>query len=272
MRDWLRKNLEQIYGGISSTLLDASNDIALSPSQWNPTIWGFVNDLTQTAIIPIATTVLIFSFGWEIYNLAVDKNRQHDIEFTDIMFLVFKLAIMLFVTKNVFPILLGIFDIAAFAIGKAASIVSIDASGNLANIDQIMEQMETLSGGEYFSIWMMSCFADNIMVIFKILVTIIIYGRMIEIYLYCSIAAIPAAAVTSKEIDISKNFFKTLCALGLQGFLIMFCLGVYGVLANSFIVSDDVSASMTQMLILTGVLMYTLFKTSGIAKSIMNSH
>ena len=272
MRDWLRENLEELYSGVNATIVDASNNIALSPSQWNPTLWSFVSELTRSAIMPIAGVVLVFCLTAEIYKMVVDKNGQHDIETGDIIMLVVKTGIALFVIQNLFTLLLGIFDIGAFAIGQAADVVLTGTPSNSADIDAIMQQLELLSGGQYFSIWMMSCLADNIMWIFNIVITVIIWGRMIEIYLYCSVAAIPAAALLNKDLDIAKNFFKSIIALVLQGFLIMFCLGAYAVLVNNFVYTDNPSTAITQILIYAALLIVTLFKSGGIAKSIMNSH
>lgn len=272
MRDWLRENLEEIYSGVNSTIVDASNNIALSPSQWNPTLWSFVNELTRSAIMPIAGVVLVFCLTAEIYKMVIDKNNQHEPEVGDFIMLIVKTGLALFIINKLFIILLGIFDIGAFAIGKAANVVLSGTPSNPADINTIMEQIELLPSGQYFSIWMMSCLADNVMWIFNIVITVVIWGRMIEIYLYCSVAAIPAAAILSKELDISKNFFKTIVALMLQGFLIMFCLGAYSVLVNNFVFTENPATAMTQILIYAALLIVTLFKSGGIAKSIMNSH
>ncbi len=47
------------------------------------------------------------------------------------------------------------------------------------------------------------------MKIMSVLITVILYGRMIEIYLYCSVSPIPFATMTNREWgQIGNNYLK----------------------------------------------------------------
>ena len=103
--------------------------------------------------------------------------------------------------------------------------------------------------------------------------TVILYGRMIEIYLYCSVAPIPFATMTNREWgQFGNNYLKSLIALGFQGFLIMICVGVYAVLVNSMIIADNLHSAIFSLAAYTVILCFSLFKSGALAKSIFSAH
>ena len=111
------------------------------------------------------------------------------------------------------------------------------------------------------------------MKIMSVLITVILYGRMIEIYLYCSVSPIPFATMTNREWgQIGNNYLKSLFALGFQGFLIMICVGIYAVLVNSMIIADNLHSAIFSLAAYTVILCFSLFKSGALAKSIFNAH
>ena len=109
--------------------------------------------------------------------------------------------------------------------------------------------------------------------ILSIIITVILYGRMIEIYLYTSIAPIPFATMTNKEWgNIGNNYLKGLFALAFQGFFMMVCVGIYAVLVNAMTISSDLHAAMFSVAAYTVILAFSLFKTGSLSKSIFNAH
>ena len=111
------------------------------------------------------------------------------------------------------------------------------------------------------------------MKIMSVLITVILYGRMIEIYLYCSVSPIPFATMTNREWgQIGNNYLKSLFALGFQGFLIMICVGIYAVLVNSMIIADNLHSAIFSLAAYTVILCFSLFKSGALAKSIFSAH
>ena len=101
----------------------------------------------------------------------------------------------------------------------------------------------------------------------------ILYGRMIEIYLYCSVSPIPFATMTNREWgQIGNNYLKSLFALGFQGFLIMICVGIYAVLVNNMIIADNLHSAIFSLAAYTVILCFSLFKSGALAKSIFSAH
>ncbi len=59
----------------------------------------------------------------------------------------------------------------------------------------------------------------------SIVIMLVVYGRMFEIYVYSSVSAIPFATMGNKEWgQIGTNYIKGLFALGLQGLFLWFAL------------------------------------------------
>ena len=113
----------------------------------------------------------------------------------------------------------------------------------------------------------------KIMVLLGILIFVIVYGRMIEIYLMVSLAPIPFSTFGNREqSQIGQNYLRSLFAIGFQGFLILVCVGIYAVLIQSVAFSQDIIASLWGVVGYTVLLCFTLFKTGGLAKSVLNAH
>ena len=111
------------------------------------------------------------------------------------------------------------------------------------------------------------------MKILSVAITVILYGRMIEIYLTCSVAPIPFATMTNKEWgNIGNNYLKGLFALAFQGFFMMVCVGIYAVIVQSMTISSNIHGAMFSIAAYTIVLAYSLFKTASLSKSIFNAH
>ena len=111
------------------------------------------------------------------------------------------------------------------------------------------------------------------MSILAIIIFVIVYGRMIEIYLWVSLAPIPFATFGNREQSMmGQNYVRSLFALGFQGFLIMICVGMYAVLIQTVAFSSDIIGSLWGVMGYTVLLIFTLFKTGSLAKSVFHAH
>ena len=106
-----------------------------------------------------------------------------------------------------------------------------------------------------------------------ICIFVVIYGRMIEIYLMTSLGAIPFATMVNREWgSMGQNYLKAMLALGFQAFLIMVCVGIYAVLVQSIATDSDIMAAIWTCVGYTVLLCFTLFKTGSLSKSIFSAH
>ena len=133
--------------------------------------------------------------------------------------------------------------------------------------------VEAMDLGPMLGLYLKSFIVQTTMWVLGILIFVIVYGRMIEIYLMVSLAPIPFSTFGNREqSQIGQNYLRSLFAIGFQGFLILVCVGIYAVLIQSVAFSQDIIASLWGVVGYTVLLCFTLFKTGGLAKSVLNAH
>ena len=156
----------------------------------------------------------------------------------------------------------------------AASIsgsTSLDVQATLTSM--FNSQIDSMGIGELIGLGMETMIISLCMKIMSVLITVILYGRMIEIYLYVSVAPIPAATVTNREWGtVGTNYLKGLIALAFQGFFIMVCVAIYAVLVASVAVASNLHSALWSVAAYTVILCFSLFKTGSLSKSIFNAH
>ncbi|BAL00079.1 hypothetical protein OBV_28800 [Oscillibacter valericigenes Sjm18-20] len=85
---------------------------------------------------------------------------------------------------NTWNIVMGVFDVAQSVASNAAGLIvsdtSIDISAFTANLEARLMEMDI---GPLFGLWLQSIFAGITMLALTICIFIMVYGRMIKIYL-----------------------------------------------------------------------------------------
>ena len=172
-----------------------------------------------------------------------------------------------------FPgILLLFFGAFSLAYTNAAGVIIIDTAIGVETIDALRESLLEMDIGTLLGLYLQSFLMGIIMWALSVCVFIIVYGRMLEIYLMISLGAIPIATMQSKEWNMGQNYLKALLALAFQGFLIMVCVGIYAVLIQSIATDGDPIGAIWTCMMYTVLLCFSLFKTGTLAKSIFSAH
>jgi hypothetical protein len=280
--EWLKEilvggimnNLSGMFDNVNSQVGQIASQVGTTPQAWNTGIYNMIRTLSENVMMPIAGLVLAFVMTLELIQIITDKNNFHDIETAIFFKWIFKTACAVLIVTNTWNIVMGIFDVAQSVVNSAAGIIvsdtSIDISSVTANLQTRLMAMDL---GPLFGLWFQSIFVGFTMWALTICIFIIVYGRMIEIYLATSIAPIPMATMLNRESGgMSQNYLCSLFALGFQGFLIIVCVAIYAVLVKSISVSTDVSKAIWTCMGYTVLLCFTLFKTGSLAKSIFNAH
>ena len=187
---------------------------------------------------------------------------------------VFKAFVAVYLVTNTFNITLAIFDVGQRLVSAAAGVIGGNTSLDVASTITTLEtSMETMELGELLQLAMETMLVSMCMKIISILITVVLYGRMIEIYLYTSVAPVPFATLTNREWgQVGNNYARGLIALGFQGFFIMVIVGIYCVLVNSMTVATDIHSALFSIAAYTVILCFALFKTGSVSKSIFNAH
>ena len=280
--EWLKEilvggimnNLSGMFDNVNSQVGQIASQVGTTPQAWNTGIYNMIRTLSENVMMPIAGLILAFVMTLELIQIITDKNNFHDIESAVFFRWFFKTACAILIVTNTWNIVMGIFDVAQSVVNSAAGIIvsdtSIDISSVTANLQTRLMAMDL---GPLFGLWFQSIFVGFTMWALTICIFIIVYGRMIEIYLATSIAPIPMATMLNRESGgMGQNYLRSLFALGFQGFLIIVCVAIYAVLVKSISVSTDISKAIWTCMGYTVLLCFTLFKTGNLAKSIFNAH
>ena len=199
----------------------------------------------------------------------------HDVDTWMIFKWVFKSAVAIIIVSNTWNIVMGVFDMAQSVVAQAAGIIGSDASIDISSVMTDMEsRLMDMELGPLFGLWFQSLFIGITMWALYICIFIVIYGRMIEIYLVSSVAPIPMATMMSREVGggMGQNYLRSLIALGFQAFLIIVCVAIYAVLVQNIATESDVIMAIWSCVGYTVLLCFTLFKTGSLSKSVFNAH
>ena len=280
--EWLK---ELLVGGITSKLsgmfeatnqkvAEISGEVGLTPQAWNASIFNMIQNLSETVIVPIAGAILAFVMTLELIQLITDRNNLNDVDTWMFFKWVFKSACAVLIVTNTWSIVMGVFDAAQSVVSHASGVIIGDTSINISSVISDMEtRLMEMDIGPLFGLWFQSMFVGITMWALTICIFIVIYGRMIEIYLVTSVAPIPMATMISKEGgNIGQNYLRSLFALAFQAFLIIVCVAIYAVLVQNIAVDTDITAAIWTCMGYTVLLCFTLFKTGSMAKSIFSAH
>ena len=267
-------NLSGLFDSINTRVADVASTVGKTPQAWNGSIFSMIKSLSENVVVPIAGIILTFVMCLELIQLLIDRNNMHDFETFIFFKWVFKTFAAVLIVTNTWNIVMGVFDVAQHVVSQAAGVIigetALDISTLLGDMEGSLMEMDI---GPLFVLWFQSSLMSIIAWVLSICIFIIVYGRMIEIYMVTSVAPIPMATMVNREWgQMGQNYLRSLFALGFQAFLIMVCVGIYAVLVQNISVGSDVSAALWTCIGYTVLLCFTLFKSSSVAKSIFNAH
>ena len=269
----IMENLTSTFNNLNSKLGEVTSNLAQSPADFQPSVFNLIKTLSENVIMPIAGIILTFIACYELIQLVIAHNNLANFETWIFFKWVFKTFVAVELITHTFDITMAIFDVAQHVISQSGGIIAdsttVDAS-DLANMQTTLEGMDL---GPLLAIFLQTFVVQFLFNILAMIIYVIVVGRMIEIYLYVSMAPIPFATFGNKEQSmVGQNYLRSLFALGFQGFLIMVCVGIYAVMIRDVAFSSDIMGSLWNALGFTILLGFTLFKTGSVAKSILHAH
>ena len=267
-------NLSTMFGDVNEKVGSIAGEVGQTPQGWNASIFSMIRTLSENVIVPIAGLVITYVLCYELITMITDKNNMHDVDTFMFFKWFFKSWVAVYLVTHTFDITIAVFELAQHVVGGAAGVIGNSTSINVnAALSAMQSQLGSMEIPELLLLVMETSLVSLCMKIMSILITVILYGRMIEIYLYCSVAPIPFATMTNREWgQIGNNYLRSLFALGFQGFLIMICVGIYAVLVNSMIIANNLHSAIFSLASYTVILCFSLFKSGALAKSIFNAH
>ena len=263
-----------MFGMVNDQVTDIAVQVGQTPAGWNAGIFAMIRMLSETVVLPIAGVILTFVMCYELINMIIERNNMSDFDTFVIYKWIFKTFVAVFILTNTFNIVVGVFELAQSVINDSAGFIVGDLElGNDAMMDAILVQLEAISIGELLGLFLETQIVKICMGIMSIFVFIVVWGRMMEIYVVISLAPIPLSTMTNKEWgQMGNNYLKGLFALGFQGFLIMICVAMYAVLVGAIATAGNIHGAIWTVAGYTALLCFMLLKTGAISKSIFGSH
>ena len=263
-----------MFDSTNEQIGEIAGQVGLTPQAWNSGIFSMIQNLSNNVILPLAGAILAIVMTLELIQLITDRNNLNDVDTWMFFKWVFKSAAAVLIVSNTWTIVMGIFDAAQSVVNGAAGVMigntSIDISSVVTDLESRLMEMDV---GPLLGLWFQSLFVGICTWAITICIFIVIYGRMIEVYLVTSVAPIPMATMANREWgQMGQNYLRTLFALGFQAFLIMVCVAIYSVLVQNISVSTDISTAIWTCMGYTVLLCFCLFKTSSLARSVFNAH
>lgn len=281
IEDWFRgllvsgimNNLTNTFDSVNNQVGQIASEVGQTPANFSPAIFNMIRTLSENVIMPIAGIILTFIACYELIQLVISHNNLANFETWIFWKWIFKTFIAVTLITNTMNITMAVFDVAQHVVNQAGGIIGSSTAVDASTLAAMQSTLEALDIGPLLSIFLQSFVVQFLMYILSALIFVIVYARMIEIYLMVSLAPIPFSTFGNREQSmIGQNYLRSLFALGFQGFLIMVCVGIYAVLIQSVAFTTDIIGSLWGVMGYTILLAFTLFKTGAVAKSILHAH
>ena len=279
--EWLKEllvtgimgNLTNTFDSVNAQVGQIATEVGMTPSAFSPAIFNMIKNLSENVIMPIAGLLLTFIACYELSQLVISHNNLANFETWIFFKWVFKTFVAVTLITNTMNITMAVFDVAHHVVSQAGGIITGSTAIDASTLATLQSNLEAMEVGELLGIFLMSFIVQFLVYILSAIIFVIVYARMIEIYLMVSLAPLPFATFGNKEQSmIGQNYLRSLFALGFQGFLIMVCVGIYAVLIQSIAFSSDIIGTLWGIVGYTILLAFTLFKTGSVAKSVLHAH
>ena len=271
--DGIMNNLSGMFDAVNQQVGDVASQVGMTPAGFSPGVFSMVRNISESVIVPIAGMILTFIACYELIQLIIDHNNLANFETWIFFKWVFKTFVAVMLITNTFNITMAVFDVAQHVVNASAGIISGSTAVDASTLETIRDTLEEMELGPLLGLFLQSFVVQLCSMILSVVIFVIVYGRMVEIYLMTSLAPIPFATFGNREqSQIGQNYLRSLFALGFQGFLIMICIGIYAVLVQTVSFSDDIIASIWGVMGYTVLLCFSLFKTGSLARSVLSAH
>ena len=279
--DWIKSlltaaimsNLSGLFDDVNTQVGGIAQQVGTKPSSFEPRVFAMIEALSRNVVLPIAGVILTFIACYELIQMITEHNNMAQFEPALILKWIFKTAISVWMISNTFDIIMAVFDVTQQVVANSSGIISGNTRVNDIGLSMLQSSMMQMDVGPLFGLFLQSFFIGITMRILSIVIFVIVYGRMIEIYMMVSLAPVPMATWGNHEQShVGQNYLKSLFALGFQGFLILICVAIYAVLLQNVAISGDAINSIWSIVGYTVLLCFTLFKTGSVARSILGAH
>ena len=267
-------NLTNMFTDVNQKTGEIASQVGQTPQGWNGSIFSMIRSLSNSVIIPIAGMIITFILCYELISMVTSANNMHDVDTFMFFKYFFKMWVAVWIVSHTFDMVMAIFDVGQHVVNSAAGVIGGSTAIDISSlVGQMSTTMQTMEMGELVLLALETLLVSFGMKVMSVIITVVLYGRMIEIYLYSTVAAIPFATMSNREWgQIGNNYLRGLLALAFQGFFIMVCVAIYAVLVSTMQISDNMHSALFGIAAYTVMLCFALLKTGSLSKSVFNAH
>lgn len=267
-------NLSGLFDQVNSAVGEVSVQVGQTPQSWNSGVFSMIRSLSDNVIVPIAGMILTFVLCYELISMIIDRNNMHDVDTFILYKWIFKVFVAVYLVSHTFDITMAVFELSQRVVQQSAGLITGNTAIDFDTVaGGLFSQLDTMGNGELFGLLVESLLIRITTPVLSVCIMLVLVGRMVEIYIYCSVGAIPFATMTNREWgQMGNNYLRGLVALGLQGFFIMVCVAIYSVLVSGIAGAPNLHTVIWKCAGYTLLLCFSLFKTSTISRSIFNAH
>ena len=267
-------NLTNMFTDVNQKTGEIASQVGQTPQGWNGSIFSMIRSLSNSVIIPIAGMIITFILCYGLISMVTSANNMHDVDTFMFFKYFFKMWVAVWIVSHTFDMVMAIFDVGQHVVNSAAGVIGGSTAIDISSlVGQMSTTMQTMEIGELVLLALETLLVSFGMKVMSVIITVVLYGRMIAIYLYSSVAAIPFATMSNREWgQIGNNYLRGLLALAFQGFFIMVCVAIYAVLVSTMQISDNMHSALFGIAAYTVMLCFALLKTGSLSKSVFNAH
>ena len=224
--DWIKgiltagimSNLSGLFDDVNTQVGNIAQQVGTKPSSFEPRVFAMIEALSRNVVLPIAGIILTFIACYELIEMITQHNNMAQFEPALIMRWIFKTAVSVWLISNTFDIVMAVFDLTQKVVSDSSGIIAGNTRVNDIGLSMLQSSLMQMDVGPLFGLFLQSLFIGITMRILSIVIFVIVYGRMIEIYCMVSLAPIPMATFGNHEQShMGQNYLKCLFALGFQG-------------------------------------------------------
>lgn len=271
LKEWLFSGIVKAITSVNGAIVVALDSLLKTPEQYNSGIWSAINFLSETVVLPIAYVIFAGFMLMELYSLVVKYNSSGDMMYNDIFSFFMKFAFGQILMDNSFKLVSALIGVAHEIILKANAVMPTSSLDDM-DLTQLQAKIETLKSMELIWLKIETMPLGAVLWGMSAVISILVIGRIIEMYVYAAIAPLPIATLMNAEWNsVSKSFLKSFAAVSLQGVFVVIIIYIYSSAINNIVVATDVQEALNSAIKTSGILVFCLFKSGGWAKSIMGS-
>lgn len=270
----VESNMSTMFTDVNEKTSEIAAQVGRTPQNWNSSVFSMIQNLSESVVVPIAGIIITLVLCYELISMLTERNNLHDVD-TWMFFKYFvKACVAIYLVSNTFTITMAVFDVGQSVVNSASGIINGETAIDVSSLSmQMQAAMATMEIGELVVLALETFLVSFCMKIMSVVITVIVYGRMIEIYLYTSLAPIPFATMSNREWGhVGTNYFRGLFALAFQAFLMMVCVAIYAALISSVRISSNMHSALIGVAAYTVILCFSLMKTGSLSKQIFGSH